>query len=291
MTDTINETLIENRTYDAERSLYHLQNAEVRSCTFAGEADGESVLKEGRHITVSDCRFSLRYPLWHVEDYRLLRSTMDEKTRAPIWYAFDGHIEDCEIRSVKALRECQRTTVINSRVTSTEFGWRCRELTLIDSSFESEYFLFEAAALRADNLTLKGKYSFQYVKDAVIKNSYLDTKDAFWHAENVLVENSVVKGEYLGWFSRGLTFKNCRIIGTQPLCYCKDLTLIDCTMEETDLSFEYSEVQASVIGPILSVKNPEKGEIVADGFGEVIFEDSIMESTCTVKTREDVLSF
>ncbi len=49
---------------------------------------------------------------------------------------------------------------------------------------------------------MKGKYSFQYIKNMTIRNSILDTKDAFWHSEGVTVIDSVVKGEYLGWFSR-----------------------------------------------------------------------------------------
>ena len=69
-----------------------------------------------------------------------------------------------------------------------------------------------------------------------------------------------------------LTLINCKIIGTQPLCYCKNLKLINCTMEDTDLSFEYSEVEADVKGHIISVKNPKSGTITADSVGEVIWE-------------------
>jgi hypothetical protein len=56
-------------------------------------------------------------------------------------------------------------------------------------------------------------------------------------------------------------------------------------MEATDLSFEYSEVNATVKGEILSVKNPKSGRIEADGYGEIIWEDSVMESTCEVIKR------
>ena len=119
----------------------------------------------------------------------------------------------------------------------------------------------------------------------MIEDSILDTKDAFWHAKNVMVKNSTVKGEYLGWYSEGLTLINCRIIGTQPLCYCKNLTLQNCTMEETDLSFEYSEVNADVQGSILSVKNPKSGRIVADSYGEIILERPVYENSCSILTR------
>ena len=43
-------------------------------------------------------------------------------------------------------------------------------------------------------------------------------------------------------------------------------------MESTDLSFEYSEVEADIKGHIDSVKNPKSGIIVADSVGEIILE-------------------
>ena len=118
----------------------------------------------------------------------------------------------------------------------------------------------------------KGKYSFQYISDSQFDNCHFDTKDSFWHAKNVIVRNSVINGEYLAWYCENVTFENCVISGTQPLCYCKDLKLIDCTMEGCDLSFEYSDVEASIIGSIDSVKNPRLGKITADAVGEIITE-------------------
>ena len=55
--------LIENKTFDLERSLYNLKDTRVYNCVFKGENDGESVLKEARNIEVDSCSFSLRYPL------------------------------------------------------------------------------------------------------------------------------------------------------------------------------------------------------------------------------------
>ena len=95
----------------------------------------------------------------------------------------------------------------------------------------------------------------------------------------------MVKGEYLAWFSEGLTLVNCKIIGTQPLCYCKDLTLANCTMEGADFAFEYSDVTADIQGHVISVKNPRSGVITLDSVGEVIHEDSVMECTGQVVIR------
>jgi len=57
-------------------------------------------------------------------------------------------------------------------------------------------------------------------------------------------------------------------------------------MEDTDLSFEYSDVQADVHGHILSVKNPRSGLITADSVGEIIFGDAVMACTGQVHIRK-----
>ncbi len=277
---------IKDKTFDEERALYNLRDAEVADCVFAGAADGESVLKESRNIAVKDCKFSLRYPLWHSHSFTLENSQLDVNTRAPIWYAQDGKLFRCTIEGIKCLRECDRIEVDNCIVNSPEFGWKCRGISVYNSEIESEYFLFESCDVNIDKLKMKGKYSFQYIKNMRIKNSDLDTKDAFWHSSNVTVENSVIKSEYLGWYSDGLTLINCRIIGTQPLCYCTNLRLINCTMEQTDLSFEYSDVEADISGDILSVKNPRSGSITADSFGAIIMEKSIMKTNCKIIKRK-----
>ena len=236
------KNIIENQTFDEERSLYNIKDTLVQNCIFDGPKDGESVLKETRNITVKDCQFSLRYPLWHVQNYELINSSLDELTRAPIWYSHHGIINHCKIDGIKILRECSDTLVTHCTIDSPEFGWYCHDITVKDSTIDSQYIFLNTNNVKIENLKFSGKYSFQYMNNVEITDSYLDTKDAFWHSKDVIVKNSIVKGEYLGWFSENLTFINCKIIGTQPLCYCKNLKLIDCTMIDTDLSFEYSEV-------------------------------------------------
>lgn len=278
--------IIENRQFDEERALYHSQDCDIRNCTFAGPADGESALKESRDVRLQDCSFSLRYPLWHVKGFTMEGSRMDEKTRAAIWYADNGVIRDCVLGGIKAVRECSRVTVERCKVVSPEFGWKSSDVTLKDTEIESEYLFLDSRNVVLDHVHMKGKYSFQYVENLEIADSVLDTKDAFWHSRNVTVRNSTVKGEYLAWFSDGLTLVGCRIIGTQPLCYCTNLKLIDCTMEGTDLAFEYSDVEADVKGHVISVKNPRSGTILLDSVGEVIRENPVMECSGQVIVRE-----
>ncbi len=280
------KTLIEEQKFDEERALYHLTNARVRDCIFSGPADGESVLKEARNVELENCQFSLRYPLWHVEAFKLHDCQMDDLTRAPIWYAQEGKITDCDIFGTKAVRECKDITLRNCTIESQEFGWKSQGITVADSKLTSEYLFLDSKDVKLSQVQMQGKYSFQYMENLEIRNCDLDTKDAFWHSKNVTVVDSVVRGEYLGWFSENLTLIGCKIIGTQPLCYCKNLRLTDCTMEDCDLAFEYSDVHATIKGRVDSIKNPRSGVITVDSVGEVIMGDAIMECTGIVKIKE-----
>ena len=202
--------------------------------------------------------------------------TLTENCRAALWYADCVKATDCEMKGIKAFRECSGVEIENSRIVSPEFGWKCRGISLKDCRLTSEYAFLDSADVELDNVVFDGKYSFQYVRGMKITSSQLDTKDAFWHSVDVTVKDSVLRGEYLGWYSENLTLIRCKIVGTQPLCYCKGLRLIDCETEGCDLSFEYSDVEADIKGGIDSIKNVRSGYVRASSIGEVIAtEDSV----------------
>ena len=261
-------TMIEGRRFGEERALYNSRGVVLKSCSFDGVEDGESALKESKNCRLVDCFCNLRYPFWHDEGLSLQGCELTPLCRAALWYSEDILIESSKLHGIKALRECRHITLRDVDTVSPEFGWFCEDLTVLGGRFESEYFLLQTKGFRFDGVRFKGKYSFQYVSDGLIENCEFDTKDAFWHAKNVTVKNSTVRGEYLGWYSENLTLINCKIIGTQPLCYCKGLRLENCEMIDTDLSFEKSDVHATLTAPIVSIKNPRSGRIVlpsADG--------------------------
>ena len=273
--------IYENLKLDAERALYGERGVQIKNCSFDGPSDGESALKEAGEIVAEGCYFNLRYPLWHCDRVKINNCEMTENCRAALWYSTDIEISDSKLHGIKAIRECERIRLTNCRVISPEFGWFSSDITAENSSFTSEYFMLRAKGLKFNNVDFKGKYSFQYIENSVFDNCNLDTKDAFWHSKGVTVRNSVVKGEYLAWYAEDLTFENCTIIGTQPLCYCKNLRLVNCKMIDCDLSFERSTVDADISGFVHSVKNPFEGRIIADDIGEIIDEYSL----CDIKKR------
>ncbi len=262
--------IITGKSFDEERALYGLDSAMVKNCFFDGPADGESAFKEGRNIIVDTCFFNLRYPFWHDVGLEIKSSEMTELCRAALWYSKDIKITDTKLHGIKALRECENVTMRGCDVISPEFGWSVNGLKMNDCKAESEYFMMRAEKLAFHNVQMKGKYSFQYIKNSEFADCSFDTKDAFWHAKNVTVKNSVVKGEYLAWYCEDVTFENCKIIGTQPLCYCKGLKLVNCEMLDADLAFERSDVEAEIVAPMISIKNPLSGKISLPSVGEII---------------------
>ena len=271
------------KRFDQERALYNLKHTDVLDCVFAGPAGGESALKDARDVRMENCCFSLGYPLWHAEKFHLHDSRMDEHTRSPMWYCRSGLITDSDIHGSKAIRECRDIDIRDCTVTSEEFGWKSSNITVTDSTLSARHLFLDSRNITLDRVKMSGEYSFQYMEGITIRNSVLDTKEAFWHSKNVTVENSVIKGDCLGWFSQGMTLRHCRIIGARPLCYCKDLTLEDCTME--DGSSVSSEARTGLVGHVDSVRNIHSGRIIANSKGRVITAGAAMRYAGTVTVR------
>lgn len=274
---------ITGQTFDEERALYGSEQIEAVNCRFDGPADGESAFKESSEIIARDCYFNLRYPFWHNQGLKIEGGEMTELCRAAIWYSEDIEINNLKMHGIKALRECANVKFSGCNIISPEFGWSVSGIEMKDSSVESEYAFMRSDNLKFDQMTLKGKYSFQYIEDSVFTNCRFDTKDAFWHARNVTVRDSYIKGEYLAWYCENVTFENCTVIGTQPLCYCEGLKLINCKMIDCDLAFEKSDVEADINSSVVSIKNPRSGIIKAESVGEIIMDDPYAKGQVIVK--------
>lgn len=267
------KTIVENVRFGEERALYASKDLILKNVSFDGEEDGESALKESRNIEAENCFCNLRYPFWHINKLKITDTEMTSLCRAALWYSEDIVIKNTKMHGIKALRECKRIGIYDSDIISPEFGWFNDDVAMENTTAESEYFMMRSRNLNFRKVSMKGKYSFQYIENATFENCTFDTKDAFWHSKNTTVKNCIVKGEYLGWYAENLTFIDCVITGTQPLCYCKGLKLIDCKLLDADLCFEKSETEATIATPVLSIKNPYKGKIFVPEAGEIIRDD------------------
>lgn len=271
-----NMRLIADCEFEGERPLYSSDGIRLERVTVH---EGESALKESRNIEACECRFEGRYPFWCCDGAKIENCVFTEDSRAPIWYSSDIEMIRCRVDAPKILRELDGISLRDCIFPkAVETLWTCRGVRIDGCEFSgADYILMRSSDIQINNMRLKGKYSFQYCRNIEIRNSVLDTKDAFWETDNVTIYDSEVRGEYLGWYSRGLKLVRCRISGTQPLCYVSDLVLEDCTFApDADLAFEYSSVEATITGPVASVKNPLTGHIRATGgYGEVIIDENL----------------
>ena len=262
--------IIVDKSFSGERPLYCSRDLELRDVTIG---EGESGLKHCQGVKAENCRFEGMYVLWECEDVLCTDCRFAASDRAPLWYGRNIRLHDCHIDAPKALRELAGFELLNTQITNAaETFWFCHNGQLADVKMQNaEYPFFQSADIQINRLHLQGKYAFQYARNIDIHNAVLDTKDAFWESRDCTIYDSEIKGEYLGWYAKNLRLVRCRISGTQPLCYCENLILEDCTFApDADLAFEYSTVQATILSPVTSIKNPTSGNIVCQSCGEII---------------------
>lgn len=267
--------VIRDQYFEGERPLYARHGLRIENVTIG---PGESALKEGSDIEAVCCEFRGKYPFWETRGFTVRNCIFRDGARAALWYSEGCRMVDSLVEAPKMFRRISDVTLERVRIpNAAETFWDCRGIRLRDvEALKADYIFMHCSDIDIDGYKQQGNYSFQYARNVVIRNAELDTKDAFWESENVTVYDSYVHGEYLGWYAKNLRLVRCRIGGSQPLCYCEGLVLEDCTFDpDADLAFEYSTVEATVRGPIVSVKNPTSGHISADSIGEIILDENL----------------
>lgn len=262
-----------------ERALFAAQDCEIEETIFD---DGESPLKESRNISLRACMFKWKYPLWYAKDIDVRDSTWFDMARAGVWYSERVRVTDCAIEAPKNFRRCHDLTLHHvSFANAAETLWECDGVTLSDVTAKGDYFAMNSRNLTVDGLTLYGNYSFDGCRNLTVRNSRLLSKDAFWNCEDVTAENCFISGEYLGWNAKRLTLIDCTIESLQGLCYVEELVLRNCRLLNTTLAFEYSDVDADIVGSVDSVLNPKSGIIRADRIDDLKIEKDRVDPTKT----------
>lgn len=264
--------IIKDKEFGGERPLFGCRNLRLENVTVHA---GESALKCCADIEADGCTFKGKYPFWHVDGFRINRCLFTPGARAALWYSRNVVMTDTQVDAPKMFREMDGIILKGVVIPDgQETLWHCSNVEIEDVRIENADYLFmHSHDIAIKDYLQRGNYSFQYCRNVEIRNAMIHSKDAFWGTENVTVYDSEIHGEYLGWHSKRLKLVRCRISGTQPLCYCKDLIMEDCRMDaDCDLAFEDSEVEATILTPVTSIKNPLKGRIVCPSVGEVIID-------------------
>ena len=278
----------EQKRFTGERALFQSSDLELSCCTFD---DGESPLKESRHLKLDSCLFQWKYPLWYCHDVEITDSTMFEMARAGIWYTDRIRMKNMTIDAPKAFRKCRGITIEKADFSNaSETLWNCSEVRLKEVTARGDYFAMNCSGIEAEDFTLFGNYCFDGAQNVTIRNAKLISKDCFWNCENVTVYDSFISGEYFGWNSKNITLVNCTVESLQGMCYIDNLVMKDCRLLNTTLAFEYSTVDVTAYSSIDSIKNPVSGRIAAKDIGEIIFDDPEIDREKTIiKTGREAL--
>ena len=269
-----------------ERALFQGRNLKIFDTIFA---DGESPLKESRNIELYGCMFKWKYPLWYAENITAKNCTWFEMGRAGVWYTRHITVADSAIEAPKNFRRCSDVVLKNvSFPNAAETLWHCDGVSMEHVTAKGDYFAMNSQNMKVSDLTLYGNYSFDGAKNVEIHGSHLLSKDAFWNSENVTVYDSFISGEYLGWNAKNLTLIGCTVESLQGMCYIENLVMKNCKLLNTTLAFEYSTVDAEIVGNIDSVMNPSGGVIRADSISELIIEkDKVDPGKTRIICRHD----
>lgn len=268
--------IIKDKEFGGERPLFASHGIELDNVTIHA---GESALKCCTDVVARNCRFEGKYPFWHVRGFVVEHCLFTPGARAALWYSSGLRMTDTQVDAPKMFREMDGIEMERVNIPDAqETLWHCRNVRMRDVDVRNADYLFmHSENIDIDRYRQEGNYSFQYCRNVVIRNAEIHSKDAFWNTENVTVYDSTLSGEYLGWHSRGLRLVRCRIAGTQPLCYCEGLVLEDCTFDtDADLAFEDSDVQATILSSVTSIKNPRTGSITLPSVGELILDANIL---------------
>lgn len=271
---------IKRQLLTGERSLFMGNDLYIEDSIFDA---GESPLKESKGITLENCMFKWKYPLWYSKDIKVNNSYWFEMARSGIWYTDNISITNTVFEAPKNFRRASNIYLENVHFSNAaEMLWSCRDIKIKNVTAKGDYFAMNSENIDVDGLNLVGNYVFDGGKNIVVRNSKLLSKDAFWNVENATVYDSVILGEYLGWNSKNLTFINCTIESLQGLCYIDRLVMKNCKLINTTLAFEYCDkIDAEIVGKIDSVLNPSGGTITADYIDELIIEKDKVDPTKT----------
>jgi len=266
--------------FKGERALYAVDGAKIYDSIFD---DGESPLKESKNIEVYSSQFKWKYPIWYSNNVLVENCNWFEMARSGVWYTNNITIRDSLITAPKNFRRCDGVTLENVDLTNAEETfWNCKNINIKQVTAKGHYFAMNSENIEVDGLRLDGNYSFDGAKNITIRNSVLLSKDAFWNTENVTVYDSYICGEYLGWNSKNVTFVNCTIESLQGLCYIDNLTMKNCKLINTTLSFEYAKnIDAEITSKVDSVFNPISGTISAPEIETLIVEKDMVDPSLT----------
>ena len=119
---------LRQQRFTGERALFMNRDLHIADSIFA---DGESPLKESRSITIDNCSFQWKYPLWYCRDIEVKNSSFFEMARAGIWYTHNVSLTDCLYEAPKGFRRVEGLKLEHVDFPhADETLWHCNQLEM-----------------------------------------------------------------------------------------------------------------------------------------------------------------
>ena len=175
--------LITNQTFGGERSLYKLSDAKLDHVTILA---GDSPIKHGTNLTLTNCDIEGKYPLWintnTVVDNCLLKVT----ARSGLWYLKNFKVTNTRFECPKSFRDSDGIEIRDCTFTDAqETLWSCGNVLVEKSSFDKgDYLLAHSSDIRLKNIKLNGNYLGQWGRNIEVFDSEIHSRDGFWNTKN-----------------------------------------------------------------------------------------------------------
>ncbi len=174
----------------------------------------------------------------------------------------------------------------DSYINSEDFCWKSDGIKFENCKIEGINLLLDSSNINVISSEIIGKYAFQYVNNINIFDGFIDSENCLWNSKNAYLKKCKIIGDRLGWYSENLVLEECHIESIKPFSYCKRLKLINCTMNNSKLCFEYSDVEADIHSHVESIKNVLSGKIIVDSYEEYINDSNIYDCKGIIETRK-----
>ena len=271
-----------------KRLYFNERNKNFKNIEIKESKSEDYLFKICNNITIEKSFIDLKNNFLNCFNLNLINVTLEKNSYESIWNCKNINIINSEILGEKTCRNCINLSIKDSNIRSDEFCWKSDKIKIDNVKIGGNSAFLDSLNINIDSSSFSGKNLIQYANNIIIYNSNIEGENSLWYSKNIYCKNCKLIGDRLGWYCENAIFEDCHIDSIQPLCYCKNLRLINCTMNNANFAFEYSEIDGDIHCHIDFLRNILKGKLVIDSYGEYFIDENIYECKGVVEKRSNV---
>ena len=255
---------IDGGIFEGERALFFAEDTNITNATFR---NGESPLKESKNITLENCKFEWKYPLWYSKKIKAKNIVFEETARSGVWYAEGVTIKDSTILAPKTFRYSRWPSLFGVDMPNADEAlWHCSAVTLNTVKAKGESIglgLKSGTVLRS---TLQGDFLFDGCENVRIEESDLESYSGFCNSYKSEFIKVRVKGDRFFGGAENVKVYDSRFVGKYVLRGASDLQLDNVYVEGDYFGLGAADVYATGM--------EVQGNYLFDGARDVVIRNS-----------------